>query len=100
MGVNAAHARSPCARRPGLAGGRPSRLTGRTGLPELASEAMPIAPNGHRVEIVRHEAPQGYSRTTYAATCADCHWIWLSREKREQAEQDVARHSRPTPTVA
>jgi hypothetical protein len=61
---------------------------------------MPTAPNGHRVEIFRHEAPHGYSRTTYTATCTDCHWIWLSRDKREHAEQDVARHSRPKPTVA
>jgi hypothetical protein len=40
--------------------------------PGLASQPMPFAPNGHRVEIVRYDALPDRPRTEYAATCVDC----------------------------
>jgi hypothetical protein len=60
--------------------------------PWLASQPMPFAPNGHRVEIVRYDAMPDQPRTEYAATCVDCRWMGLSRGSRLQAEQDVSRH--------
>ena len=60
--------------------------------PGLASQPMPFAPNGHRVETVRYDAKPDQPRTEYAATCVDCEWMGLSRGSRERAEHDVNRH--------
>jgi hypothetical protein len=62
--------------------------------PGLASQPMPFAPNGHRVETVRYDAMPDQPRTEYAATCVDCRWMGLSRGSRVRADQDVGRHNR------
>jgi hypothetical protein len=52
---------------------------------------MPMAPVGHRVEIVEQCSDDLKPRTDSTATCLDCRWLGLSRGGRAQPSVTRAR---------